>query len=224
MSLFPQIGAGSVAQFPLTRSQTWRSIMNQLESTEQIMLPDTAAGEIGWRRIHFYRPDGKPARMERRLVATGLAGGTVAVRERRERSAGNVARVVDQQYEPRNPSAYADSGFAGILRSVFQRVPAQRHGGQCDPAARRDERDSGRRSGVAAGVCKRRRRQRGSASEFFDFRRGSADDRRMGIAGGSSALSFALQANHRAPRDLPRDIFRERRTQHREYQPRSLVV
>jgi hypothetical protein len=49
MSLFPQIGAGSVAQFPLTRSRRWRAIANQLESTEQIMLPDTAAGEIGWR-------------------------------------------------------------------------------------------------------------------------------------------------------------------------------
>lgn len=49
MSFFPQIGAGSVAQFPLTRSRTWRSISNQLESTEQIMLPDPDASQIGWR-------------------------------------------------------------------------------------------------------------------------------------------------------------------------------
>lgn len=49
MSMFPQIGTGSVAQFPLTRSRKWRSIANQLESAEQIMLPDAAAGEIGWR-------------------------------------------------------------------------------------------------------------------------------------------------------------------------------
>jgi hypothetical protein len=49
MSFFPQIGSGSVAQFPLTRSRRWRSIANQLESTEQIILPDAAAGEIGWR-------------------------------------------------------------------------------------------------------------------------------------------------------------------------------
>ena len=48
MSLYPQIGAGSVAQFPLTRSRTWRTISNQLESTEQIMLPDAAASEIAW--------------------------------------------------------------------------------------------------------------------------------------------------------------------------------
>jgi hypothetical protein len=49
MSLFPQIGAGWVAQFPLTRSRMWRTIANQLESSEQIILPDTAAGEIEWR-------------------------------------------------------------------------------------------------------------------------------------------------------------------------------
>ncbi len=49
MSLFPQIGAGSVAQFPLTRSRRWRSIANQMESSEQVILPDAAAGEIEWR-------------------------------------------------------------------------------------------------------------------------------------------------------------------------------
>ena len=49
MSFFPQIGTGSVAQFPLTRSRKWRPIANQLESTAQIILPDAAAGEIGWR-------------------------------------------------------------------------------------------------------------------------------------------------------------------------------
>ena len=41
MSFFPQIGAGSVAQFPLTRSRKWRAITNNLESSEQIILPDT---------------------------------------------------------------------------------------------------------------------------------------------------------------------------------------
>jgi hypothetical protein len=49
MSVFPQIGAGSIAQFPLTRSRKWRAILNVLESSEQIMLPDTTAGRIEWR-------------------------------------------------------------------------------------------------------------------------------------------------------------------------------
>jgi len=49
MSSFPQIGTGSVAQFPLTRSRRWRAIRNDLESSEQIMLSDPAAGQIEWR-------------------------------------------------------------------------------------------------------------------------------------------------------------------------------
>jgi hypothetical protein len=49
MNWFPQIGAGSVAQFPVTRSRTWRAITNSLESGERIMLPDTSAGQIGWK-------------------------------------------------------------------------------------------------------------------------------------------------------------------------------
>lgn len=49
MSWFPQMGTGSVAQFPVTRSRRWRAITNDLESGEQIMLPDTTAGQIEWR-------------------------------------------------------------------------------------------------------------------------------------------------------------------------------
>jgi hypothetical protein len=49
MTSFPQIGLGAVAQFPLTRSRKWRAITNSLESSEQIMLPDTAAGKVEWR-------------------------------------------------------------------------------------------------------------------------------------------------------------------------------
>jgi hypothetical protein len=49
MNWFPQIGAGSVAQFPVTRSRKWRSIANHLESGERIVLPDTSAGQIQWK-------------------------------------------------------------------------------------------------------------------------------------------------------------------------------
>lgn len=49
MSSFPQIGLGAVAQFPLTRSRKWRTILNNLEDTEQIMLPDTPASQVEWR-------------------------------------------------------------------------------------------------------------------------------------------------------------------------------
>jgi hypothetical protein len=49
MSWYPQVGAGSVAQFPVTRSRKWRAITNGLESGEKIMLPDTSAGQIQWK-------------------------------------------------------------------------------------------------------------------------------------------------------------------------------
>jgi hypothetical protein len=49
MNWFPQIGAGSVAQFPVTRSRQWRAITNSLESGGRIMLPDTTAGQIQWK-------------------------------------------------------------------------------------------------------------------------------------------------------------------------------
>lgn len=49
MSWYPQVGAGSVAQFPVSRSRKWRAITNQLESGEQIMLPDASAGQIEWK-------------------------------------------------------------------------------------------------------------------------------------------------------------------------------
>ncbi len=48
MSWFPQIGAGSMAQFPVQRARKWRAIVNDLESGERIILPDTAAGQIEW--------------------------------------------------------------------------------------------------------------------------------------------------------------------------------
>lgn len=49
MSWFPQISSGSIAQFPVTRSRVWRAILNDLESGEQITLPDTTAGQIEWK-------------------------------------------------------------------------------------------------------------------------------------------------------------------------------
>src|SRR5579871_2795684 len=49
MSWFPQIGNGSIAQFQVTRSRKWRAILNELESGEQIILPDRTAGQIEWR-------------------------------------------------------------------------------------------------------------------------------------------------------------------------------
>lgn len=48
MTTFPQTKGGTLAQFPVQRSQLWRAIVNTLESGEQIMLPDAAGGQIAW--------------------------------------------------------------------------------------------------------------------------------------------------------------------------------
>jgi len=48
MTWFPQIGAGSMAQYPLQRARKWRTISNTLESGERIILPDSSAGQIDW--------------------------------------------------------------------------------------------------------------------------------------------------------------------------------
>jgi hypothetical protein len=49
MSFFPQVGAGSIAQFPVSRSRRWRAIVNRMEDGEVIMLPDATAGQIQWK-------------------------------------------------------------------------------------------------------------------------------------------------------------------------------
>jgi hypothetical protein len=61
MSWFPQIGAGSMAQFPLQRSRKWRAIVNDLESGERIMLPDTAAGQLEWQLSYQELTDAETA-------------------------------------------------------------------------------------------------------------------------------------------------------------------
>ena len=48
MTWYPQIGAGSIVQFPLSRGRSWRTISNQLESGERISLADVTGGEIAW--------------------------------------------------------------------------------------------------------------------------------------------------------------------------------
>ena len=48
MSWFPQVGAGSIAQYPLERVRRWRAISNRLENGERITLPDYGTAEILW--------------------------------------------------------------------------------------------------------------------------------------------------------------------------------
>ncbi|MDP9053233.1 MAG: hypothetical protein M3N93_02880 [Acidobacteriota bacterium] len=49
MSWFPQIGKGSITQFPVRRTRRWRAISNRMENSATVWLPDPAARQIDWR-------------------------------------------------------------------------------------------------------------------------------------------------------------------------------
>ena len=49
MSWYPQIDSGAIAQFPVTRGREWRTILNTIESGEQVTLPDASADLIQWK-------------------------------------------------------------------------------------------------------------------------------------------------------------------------------
>ncbi len=49
MNWFPQIGGGSLAQFPIVRGRKWRTISNQLEGGRRVVAPDSAGGALPWR-------------------------------------------------------------------------------------------------------------------------------------------------------------------------------
>jgi hypothetical protein len=75
MNWCPQIGAGSLAQLPLSRKSAWRSISNELESGEWIGLPDSPASHLEWRLSYRDLTDDEAARLKALFTASkGSAG------------------------------------------------------------------------------------------------------------------------------------------------------
>jgi hypothetical protein len=70
MSWFPQIGIGSMSQYPVRRTRTWRSIANELESRERILLPDAPAGEIEWEMLLKELTDTEVGKLSALFAAT----------------------------------------------------------------------------------------------------------------------------------------------------------
>src|SRR5947209_5981276 len=70
MNWIPQIGAGSVAQFPLQRRRRWRTIVNELENGERIALPDVEAGRIEWRLSYRDLTDSETSRLRALFVGS----------------------------------------------------------------------------------------------------------------------------------------------------------
>ena len=64
MNWFPQVGSGSIAQFPLERARRWRSISNMLENGERISLPDYGTAEIHWDLAYEDLSDAEAGRIQ----------------------------------------------------------------------------------------------------------------------------------------------------------------
>jgi hypothetical protein len=78
MNWIPQIGAGSIAQFPLRRRRQWRAIVNELENGERIALPDLSAGRIEWRLSYRDLSDAEAARLRALFIASKGSFGSFA--------------------------------------------------------------------------------------------------------------------------------------------------
>lgn len=75
MSWFPQLTAGTLAQFPVVRSRQWRTISNQTEGGELISLPDSPADRITWDLQYQDLSDAEAGRVNALFAsAAGQAG------------------------------------------------------------------------------------------------------------------------------------------------------
>jgi hypothetical protein len=78
MSWCPQIGGGSIAQFPIHRRRRWHSIANDLENGARIALPDPAAGKIEWRLSYRDLSDAEATALKALFVASKGSFGAFA--------------------------------------------------------------------------------------------------------------------------------------------------
>ncbi len=76
MNWFPQIGSGSLAQFPLQRKRQWRAITNVMESGELISLPDANGGQIEWKLSYQELTDAEAANLTSLFAASGGEAGS----------------------------------------------------------------------------------------------------------------------------------------------------
>ena len=76
MNWFPQIGSGSLAQFPLQRKRLWRAITNVMESGELISLPDANGGQIEWKLSYQELTDAEVANLTSLFATSGGEAGS----------------------------------------------------------------------------------------------------------------------------------------------------
>lgn len=76
MNWFPQIGSGSVAQFPLQRTRLWRAITNVMEGGELISLPDVNGGQIEWKLSYHELTDAEVTNLTSLFATSGGEAGS----------------------------------------------------------------------------------------------------------------------------------------------------
>jgi len=70
MNWYPQLGSGSIAQFPLGRTRKWRAITNWLENDERVVLGDAASREIEWKLSYQELSDAEAAGLTNLFAAS----------------------------------------------------------------------------------------------------------------------------------------------------------
>jgi hypothetical protein len=249
MNWFPQIGAGSVAQFPVTRSRKWRAITNSLESGEMIMLPDTTAGQIQWKLSYRELQDIEVQSLTGLFMATqgefgaftfidplaNLLGWSESLTQSAWQAGllSSSAGVTDPLGTARassitNSSAGVQSlqqtlGLAGSYVTCFSAYMRSDLAGTV--ALQRDNTQvQFAESGLETGLCERCRGYGGGAVDFFGRAIAGPDDRRLGFAGGSAALPVRLQADFGGFGNLRGNIFRRRRIEDHRHKPGAVVM
>ena len=228
MSWFPQIGAGSVAQFPVSRSRRWRAIANRMESSELILLPDAAGGQIVWKLSYRDLVDSEVQNLSNLFTASQGGFGAFTFidplanlfgwSEDLSQSAWQVGLlqtatgVIDPLGTHRassvtnpNPGCAVDRAVAGRIRRlccVFQRLPEEQRGWYGCIASRRNNTHGERGSRVATRICEWQGCQRSGTIDLLPDCGARTDDRCLGLAGGGAAVPFSLQTNQRRPGDL----------------------
>ncbi len=238
MSWFPQIGAGSVAQFPITRSRKWRAITNTLESGERILLPDTTAGQIGWKLSYrelqdlevqsltdlftasqgefgaftFIDPLANLLGWSENLTQSAWQAGLLTSGANMADPLGTARASSVTNSSPGVQSLQQTLGLPGNYVTCFSAYVRSNSAGTDCVATGQHADTRFAESGLEARLSERSRGCGGGAVDFFRRAVAGADDRRLGFAGGSAAVPVRLQADYGSFGNLRGNIFRRRRT------------
>ena len=231
MSFFPQVGCRiGGKQFPVSRSRRWRAIVNQMESSEVIMLPDANAGQIQWKLSYqdlaaaevqslsnmFNASQGAFAPFTFIDPLANLLGWSEKVFRSRAWQVGLLHTAAGAplipwelrassvtNLSPGTQALQQSLGVSGRLCRVFQCLPPEQHGRHGNtPAVMVMALAVALSSAWQRVFLNGKGAQRHCPIDLLRRFTGGAHDRSLGIAGGTAALPLRIQSDHRGSRDL----------------------